>query len=60
MKNPNLTATDGSNDEVDNEYAEMLNEIGVLPEVGHNMADFLFVAVIILAVCSILYVKYKF
>lgn len=52
--------TDGSQDEVDNEYAEMLNEIGVLPEVGHNMADVLLVGVIALAMLGIVYVKYKF
>ncbi len=55
-----LPSTDGSNDEVDNEYAEMLNEIGVLPEVGNNIADFLFASVILVAIVAVLYVKYKF
>ncbi len=62
MQTPVPTEMDGSNDEVDNEYAEMLNEIGVLPEVGKNIADFLFYGVIFLTISGILYqyVKYKF
>lgn len=59
-QNQTQQPADGSNDEVDSEYAEILNEIGVLPEVGHNMADVLFVGVIALAMLGIVYVKYKF
>lgn len=46
-------------EEIDGDYAELINEIGVLPEVGHNIADDLFVGVIILAIALIIYVKYK-
>lgn len=59
-QNQTQQPADGSNDEVDSEYAEILNEIGVLPEVGHNMADVLFVGMIALAMLGIVYVKYKF
>lgn len=58
-QNQTQQPTDGSNDEVDSEYAEILNEIGVLPEVGHNVADVLFVGVMILAILGMVYVKYK-
>ncbi len=46
-------------DEVDNEYAELINEIGVLPEVGHNIADVLFWSVMLVAIGLLMYVKYK-
>lgn len=52
--------TDGSNDEVDIQDAELINEIGVLPEVGKNIADYLYIGVIILAIVFVIYVKYKF
>lgn len=48
---------EGSTDEVDDEYATLINEIGVLPEVGNNVADILYGGVIILALVMIIYVK---
>lgn len=53
-------ANDGSSDEVPIEDAELINEIGVLPEVGKNIADYLYVGVLILAISFVVYVKYKF
>lgn len=50
----------GSTDEVPIEDAELINEIGVLPEVGRNIADDLFVGMIILAMVLVIYMKYKF
>lgn len=46
-------------EEIDGDYAELINEIGVLPEVGHNIADDLFIGVIILAIGLVIYIKYK-
>lgn len=49
-----------SDDEVLIEDAEIINEVGVLPEVGKNIADYLYVGIIMLAVIFVIYVKYKF
>ena len=49
--------TDGSTDEVSIEDAELINEIGVLPEVGKNIADYLMIGSIILAVSFVAYLK---
>ena len=46
-------------EEIDSDYAELINEIGVLPEVGHNIADDLFISVIMLAIALVIYVKCK-
>ena len=46
-------------DEVDNEYAELINEIGVLPEVGNNIADVLYWSVVLVTIGLIIYIKYK-
>lgn len=57
---PSQTAenvTDGSQDEVSIEDAEMINEIGVLPEVGKNIADVFLIGVIVLAIGLMFYVK---
>lgn len=51
---------DGSTDEVPIEDAELINEIGVLPEVGRNIADDLFIGMVVLAISFVIYVKYKF
>lgn len=51
--------TEENQDEVDNEYAELINEIGVLPEVGHNVADILYGAVLVIAIAVLIFVKYK-
>lgn len=48
---------DGSDDEVSIEDAEMINEIGVLPEVGKNIADVFYVGIIVLAIGLIIYIK---
>ncbi len=48
-----------NNDEVDNEYAELINEIGVLPEVGNNLADVLYGGAIFLAVFMLFVVRDK-
>lgn len=48
---------DGSDDEVNIEDAEMINEIGVLPEVGKNIADVFYVGIIVLAIGLIIYIK---
>ncbi len=41
--------------EVDVEYAQLINEIGVLPEVGHNLADFFYWSIIGIAIFVISY-----
>jgi len=55
----NLPEPKDNQEEIDSDYAELINEIGVLPEVGHNIADDLFIGVIILAIGLVIYIKYK-
>lgn len=55
----NLPEPTENQEEIDGDYAELINEIGVLPEVGHNIADDLFIGVIILAIGLVIYIKYK-
>ena len=59
-QNTTQTPISGSQDEVDIEIAEMINEIGVLPQVGRNIADYLSIGVIIIAVLLVIYINYKF
>lgn len=46
-------------DEVPVEYAEIINEIGVLPEVGHNIADYLYIGIVLISIVGMIYVMKK-
>lgn len=46
-------------EEMDKEYRKIINDIGVLPEVGKNLADYLYVASTILAIVIMIYIKLK-
>lgn len=48
-----------NSEEVSIEDAELINEIGVLPEVGKNIADYLFWGAIALAIIAVIIIKYK-
>ena len=51
--------TTENNDEVLVEDAEIINEIGVLPEVGKNIADYLYICSIVLVIGALVYIKIR-
>ena len=53
-------STEESTDEVDIEDAELINEIGVLPEVGKNIADYLYIGVIVIVSIGMIYIIKKY
>lgn len=44
-------------EKMDEEYTKIINDIGVLPEVGKNLADYLYIICVFLAIGMIIYIK---
>lgn len=44
-------------EQIDDEYMKIMNDIGVLPEVGENIADYLYAGNVCLAISIIIYMK---
>ena len=44
---------------MDEEEINLMNEIGTLPEVGHNIANYLYIGIVIIAGIGIIYIAKK-
>ena len=54
-----IISDENSIEEVDVKDAELINEIGVLPEVGRNIADYIFWIIVLISIALVFYNVYR-